>query len=163
MPAKKKTEDTSETTVKTPRKRTTKKAIESEVEIVTNNGSITAKEVIEAVEAVEAKEEAPVAVVVEEVATETVAEVTETVAEPTPSTEAAVVEEATTQEVIVEATPEEAAPVASMIMPAATWHTVGEYIAAFVPDAKPVTGAEVIAAFFVAEKAQKAIAASLAS
>jgi ribonuclease E len=50
-----------------------------------------------------------------------------------------------------------------MVMPAATWHTVGEYIAAFVPDAKPVTGAEVIAAFFVAEKAQKAIAASLAS
>jgi ribonuclease E len=57
----------------------------------------------------------------------------------------------------------QAAPVASMVMPAATWHTVGEYIAAFVPDAKPVTGAEVIAAFFVAEKAQKAIAASLAS
>lgn len=113
--------------------------------------------------AVEATEEAPVAVVVEEVATETVTEVTETVAESTPSTEAAVVEEAKTQEVIVEATPEEAAPVASMIMPAATWHTVGEYIAAFVPDAKPVTGAEVIAAFFVAEKAQKAIAASLAS
>ena len=38
MPAKKKTEDTSETTaIKTPRKRTTKKAIESEVVASVNN------------------------------------------------------------------------------------------------------------------------------
>lgn len=49
-----------------------------------------------------------------------------------------------------------------MVMPAATWKTVGEYISAFLPDEKPVTGAEVIAAFFLAEKKQKAIAASLA-
>jgi hypothetical protein len=49
-----------------------------------------------------------------------------------------------------------------MVMPAATWKTVGEYISAFLPDEKPVTGAEVIAAFFLAEKQQKAIAASLA-
>ncbi|MDO8417364.1 MAG: Rne/Rng family ribonuclease [Agitococcus sp.] len=49
-----------------------------------------------------------------------------------------------------------------MVMPSATWKTVGEYISAFLPDEKPVTGAEVIAAFFLAEKQQKAIAASLA-
>ena len=91
-----------------------------------------------------------------------IVEVAETIAEPVPSTETAVIEETTTPEVIIEATPEEAAPVVSMVMPEATWKTVGEYIAAFVPDAKPVTGAEVIAAFFVAQKAQKAIADSLA-
>jgi ribonuclease E len=48
-----------------------------------------------------------------------------------------------------------------LLMPTQTWKTVGEYISAFLPDEKPVTGAEVIAAFFLAEKKQKAIAASL--
>ncbi|HEX5360864.1 MAG TPA: ribonuclease E/G, partial [Fluviicoccus sp.] len=39
----------------------------------------------------------------------------------------------------------------------ASWHTVGEYIAAFLPgQPAPVTGAEVIAAFFAAQKAQAA-------
>ena len=118
----------------------------------------TPQATIDVVEAV-----AEVAPISEEAVAETVAivEVAETIAEPVPSTETAVIEETTTPEVAaVEATPE-AAPV-PMVMPEATWHTVGEYIAAFVPDAKPVTGAEVIAAFFVAQKAQKAIADSLA-
>ncbi len=48
-----------------------------------------------------------------------------------------------------------------LLMPTQTWKTVGEYISAFLPDEKPVTGAEVIAAFFLAEKKQKVIAASL--
>ncbi|MBL0229420.1 MAG: Rne/Rng family ribonuclease [Moraxellaceae bacterium] len=119
----------------------------------------TPQATIDVVEAV-----AEVAPISEEAVAETVAivEVAETIAEPVPSTETAVIEETTTPEVIIEATPEEAAPVVSMVMPEATWKTVGEYIAAFVPDAKPVTGAEVIAAFFVAQKAQKAIADSLA-
>jgi len=55
MPAKKKTEDTSETTaIKTPRKRATKKAIESEV--VASNDSTVTSEAVEVVEAVEIKE-----------------------------------------------------------------------------------------------------------
>jgi hypothetical protein len=40
---------------------------------------------------------------------------------------------------------------------------VGEFISAFLPEEKPVTGAEVIAAFFLAEKKQKAIAEALAA
>ncbi|MFY9222665.1 MAG: RNA chaperone Hfq [Blastocatellia bacterium] len=59
MPAKKKTEDTSETTaIKTPRKRATKKAIEAEAEseTLTNNNSVAASEVIEAVEIKEVNE-----------------------------------------------------------------------------------------------------------
>ena len=108
----------------------------------------TPQTAVETVEVVTTTEEAPAAVVVEAV-------VAETIAEPVPSTNEVVVEEATTPEVAVEA-----APVAPMVMPAATWHTVGEYIAAFVPDANPVTGTEVVAAFFLAEKAQKAIADS---
>jgi len=51
MPAKKKTEDTSETIAKTPRKRTTKKAIESEV--VASNDSTATNEVNEANKSVE--------------------------------------------------------------------------------------------------------------
>ncbi|MBL8194771.1 MAG: RNA chaperone Hfq [Blastocatellia bacterium] len=55
MQAKKKTEDTSETTaIKTPRKRATKKAIESEV--VASNDSTVTSEAVEVVEAFEIKE-----------------------------------------------------------------------------------------------------------
>jgi ribonuclease E len=94
---------------------------------------------------------------------------TEVVATLAPSEETTTVEVVAAPEVaavevpvVAEATtPEPSGEV--LVMPAATWKTVGEYIAAFVPDAKPVTGAEVVAAFFLAEKKQKAIAASLAS
>jgi len=54
MPAKKKAEDTSEPTVKTPRKRATKKAIESE--LVASNDSTATSEVVEAVEIKEVNE-----------------------------------------------------------------------------------------------------------
>lgn len=57
MSAKKKTQDTSETTaIKTPRKRATKKAIEAEVETLTNNDSVARNEVIEAIEIKEVNE-----------------------------------------------------------------------------------------------------------
>ncbi|MCP5177675.1 MAG: Rne/Rng family ribonuclease [Moraxellaceae bacterium] len=36
-----------------------------------------------------------------------------------------------------------------------TWHTVGEFIRVFVPDANAVTGAEVVAAFMAAQKKQQ--------
>jgi len=56
MPAKKKTEDTSEiSAIKTPRKRVSKKAIEAEA--ITNNDSIELKEISEVDEANEAKME----------------------------------------------------------------------------------------------------------
>jgi len=57
MPVKKKTEDTSETTaIKTPRKRAAKKAIEAEAKTLTNNNSVAANEVIEAIEIKEVNE-----------------------------------------------------------------------------------------------------------
>ncbi|HEX5277163.1 MAG TPA: ribonuclease E/G, partial [Fluviicoccus sp.] len=48
--------------------------------------------------------------------------------------------------------------------PAASWRTVGEYIAAFLPgQPAPVTGAEVISAFFAAQKAQAAASAPVSA
>ncbi|MFO1373063.1 MAG: Rne/Rng family ribonuclease [Agitococcus sp.] len=48
------------------------------------------------------------------------------------------------------------------VMPEATWRTVGEFIAAFTPEVKAITGAEVVSAFMVAQKKQQEIAAAIA-
>lgn len=90
------------------------------------------------------------------------------VEEPVAAVEVETTTVTTTEEVaetVIEAAINEVAPAATevMVMPAATWKTVGEYIAAFIPDAKVKTGADVVAAFFLAEKKQKAIADALAT
>ena len=85
---------------------------------------------------------------VEETVTEVVVETTvvETVAEPIAD--------------VVVASSEEATPAVVSLPVSSTWYTVGEYIAAFVPDAKPVTGADIISAFISAQKKQQELAAN---
>nr|HQV22744.1 hypothetical protein [Agitococcus sp.] len=53
-----------------------------------------------------------------------------------------------------ESTPTPVEVVAETIA-APTWYTVGEFIAAFMPDAQMSTGAEVVSAFMAAQKLQQ--------
>ncbi len=143
--------------------------IEAEVAIV--EADVVVTEVTPTVEAV-INEEVPVAdepvissavqedtneVVAIEAPAETTAEISPAAEAETIAAEAAPVKAKRTR------APAAVAIAVPAVMPAATWKTVGEFISAFLPDEKPVTGAEVIAAFFLAEKKQKAIAEALAT
>jgi len=79
-------------------------------------------------------------------ATPPVAEETATITE--------VLVDTTVAEPVVEVISEDASAAVSLPV-SNTWYTVGEFIAAFIPDAKPITGTEIVSAFMLAQKKQQ--------